>query len=299
MSKRDYYNVLGVSKDATEKDIKKAYKKLAIKYHPDKNPDNATAEANFKEVKEAYEILTDNEKRQQYDQFGHAAFENGGSNGGHGRSQGFGGFEDIFGGGFRQQQGGFGGFEDLFGQGRRAPRPQKGQDREYILNVDLVDTVKGGEQVIELPIDGQSKKISVKIPQGISHGEKIRYAGKGGAGIHGGPAGDILIKIAIRDHPTITREDNDLTYQAKIDICTATLGGEMEVQLFDSRFKLKVPAGTQNGRKFRMKGKGVTNRQGSQTGDLLINITVETPTKLNDDQKALFEQLKTSFNADA
>ncbi|MGR5093937.1 DnaJ C-terminal domain-containing protein [Vibrio maritimus] len=301
MSKRDYYSVLGVSKGASEKDIKKAYKKLAMKYHPDKNPGDTAAEANFKEVKEAYEVLTDTEKRRQYDQFGHAAFEGGGF-GGHG-GHGGGGFEDIFGDAFRQRGGGFGGggfgggfggFEDIFSQARGGhgrARAQKGRDQEFTLTVDFVDAIQGAEKVVELPINGESKKINVKIPAGIKDGEKIRFSGKGGAGINGGPAGDLLLSIATRSHAFLERDGNDLICNTKVDMVTAALGGEAEVNVLDSRFKLKIPAGTQSGRRFKMTGKGVTDRKG-QTGDLLVKIQVETPTNLTDRQRDLLEQFK-------
>mgnify|MGYP001160572293 FL=1 len=297
MSKRDYYSVLGVSKDASEKEIKKAYKKMAMKYHPDKNPDDKSAEANFKEVKQAYEILTDAEKRRQYDQFGHAAFENSGS-GGHGRSQGYGGgFDDIFGNAFRQRGqgfggGGFGGFDDIFSQSRgRQARPQKGQDLEFSVTVDFVDAIQGADKVVELPFSGEQKKINIKIPKGIKEGEKIRFSGKGGPGVNGGPSGNMFVKILIRAHAYLEREENDLICNAEINIATAALGGELEVQALDNRFKLKIPAGTQNGRKFKVKGKGVTSRKG-ETGDLLVKIKVVTPTNLTDKQKELLQQFK-------
>jgi molecular chaperone DnaJ len=301
MSKRDYYNVLGVSKGASEKEIKKAYKRLAMKYHPDKNPDNAAAEANFKEVKEAYEVLTDTEKRRQYDQFGHAAFEGSGGFGGQGRQHGFGGggFEDIFGDAFRHRGqgfgGGFGGFDDMFSQGRgRQSRAQRGQDKEFTLTVDFVDAVQGAEKIVELPINGEQKKINVKIPAGIKDGEKIRFSGKGSAGIHGGPAGDLLLIIATRSHSYLERDDNDLICNTTIDMVTAALGGEVEINVFDSRFKLKIPAGTQNGRKFKVTGKGVTSRKG-ETGDLLVKIVVKTPTNLTPEQTELLEKLRATF----
>ncbi|NOI65728.1 DnaJ C-terminal domain-containing protein [Vibrio sp. 99-8-1] len=300
MSKRDFYSVLGVSKDASEKEIKKAYKKLAMKYHPDKNPGDATAEANFKEVKEAYEVLTDAEKRRQYDQFGHAGFENSGF-GGQGRSQGFGGgFEDIFGDAFRQRgQGfggsGFGGFDDMFSQGRgRQARPQKGQDVEFSVTVDFIDAIQGAEKVVELPINGEQKKINVKIPKGIKDGEKIRFSGKGGPGRNGGPAGSMFIKIVVRTHAYLERDENDLICHTEINVATAALGGQIDVQALDNRFKLKIPAGTQTGRKFKVSGKGVTSRKG-ETGDLLIKIKVVTPTQLSDKQRTLLEQLQETF----
>ena len=298
MSKRDFYEVLGVSRNAEEREIKKAYKRLAMKFHPDKNPEDATAEDKFKEVKEAYEILTNKEKRREYDQYGHAAFESGG--GQHGG----------FGGGFRQQQGhnygggfggggfgggGFGGFEDIFNQGRaRQPRPQKGRDQEFIFTVDFVDAVQGAEKVVELPINGEQKKINVKIPAGIHDGEKIRFTGKGGPGVNGGPAGDLLLVIATRAHAFLTREDNNLIFTDHIDMCTAALGGETEIHVLDSRFKLKIPAGTQSGRKFKITGKGVTSRKGV-TGDLLVSIHVDTPTNLTEEQKALLQQFQATL----
>jgi molecular chaperone DnaJ len=307
MSKRDYYSVLGVSKGASEKDIKKAYKRLAMKYHPDKNPGDTAAEASFKEVKEAYEVLTDTNKRRQYDQFGHAAFEGGGF-GGHGGHGGHGGgFDDIFGDAFRQRGGGFGGggfggggfggFEDIFSQargGRGRPRAEKGQDQEYTLTVDFVDAIQGAEKVVELPINGESKKINVKVPVGIKDGEKIRFSGKGRPGINGGPAGDLLLTIATRSHAFLERDGNDLICLTKVSMVTAALGGEVEVNVLDSRFKLKIPAGTQSGRKFKMTGRGVTSRKG-ETGDLLVKIQVDTPTNLTDKQRELLEQFKATL----
>ncbi len=299
MSKRDYYSVLDVSKDASEKDIKKAYKKLAMKYHPDKNPGDATAEASFKEVKEAYEMLTDSSKRRKYDQYGHAGFENNGFGGGQSRSQGFGGggFEDIFGDAFGQRRQGFGGggFDDVFSQARgRQPRPQKGQDVEFSVTVDFVEAIQGAEKVVELPVNGEQKKINVKIPKGIKEEEKIRFSGKGGPGINGGPAGNMFIKVLIRSHPYLERDENDLICHSEINIATATLGGELEVQALDNRFKLKILAGTQNGRKFKVTGKGVTSRKGD-TGDLLVKIKVVTPTNLTSEQTDLMEQFKATL----
>jgi len=293
VSKRDYYDVLGVQKNSTEKEIKKAYKRLAMKYHPDKNQGDAHAADKFKEIKEAYEILTDADKRGQYDDYGHAAFQNGGG-GGFGGGQGYGGFEDIFGGGFGgggRGRGGFGGgFDDMFSQ-QRQPRPQKGQDRQFNLTVEFAEAINGCEQVIELPVNGVSKKINVKVPAGIEDGEKIRFAGKGESGAYGGPAGDLLIQINIRPHTHLKREGNDLICPVTTNFATAALGGEVEIQTLESRFKLKVPAGTQNGRKFRMKEKGVKSRKGA-TGDLMVVITVATPTNLTEEQKELLIKFK-------
>ena len=292
MSKRDYYEVLGVSRDASKRDIKKAYKRLAMKYHPDKNSGDATSEEKFKEVKEAYETLTDTEKRRQFDDFGHQAPENRGYGGQRGHASG--GFEDIFGGAFGQRGGGFsgGGFDDIFSQARAGrSRPQKGQDQEFTFTIDFVDAVQGAKKTVELPINGEKKKISVNIPAGIKDGEKIRYAGKGNAGVNGGPAGDLLLTISSRPHAFLERDGNNLICNIKVDMVTAALGGESEVKVLDSQFKLKIPAGTQTGRKFKMTGKGITNRKG-ETGDLLIKAQVETPTNLSSKQKELLEQFR-------
>lgn len=305
MSKRDYYEVLGIPKNTSTKDIKKAYKKLAMKYHPDKNPGDKTAEEKFKEIKEAYEILTDDEKRQQYDRFGHAAFQGASGNGQHdgrGHYQS-GGFEDIFGGafgrqgfgGFGRNSGGFGGFDDIFSQARGGrSQPKKGQDHEFNLTVDFVDAVQGTEKVVELPVNGEQKKINVKIPAGIRDGEKIRFSNKGAPGINGGPNGDLLLVINTRAHAFLKREQDNLLCTAHIDMVSAALGGEVEVQVLDSRYKLKVPAGSQSGRKFKMTGKGVKNRKGV-TGDLIVTLHVDTPTNLTDKQKDLLEQFKATL----
>ena len=302
MSKRDYYEILGIPKDTPVKDIKKAYKKLAMKYHPDKNPDDETATEKFKEIKEAYEVLTDKEKRQQYDRFGHAAFGNGYGNHEGQAQYSHEGFEDIFGGAFGrggqgfssfgQGAGGFGGFEDIFGGAHsRSSRPRKGQDHEYTFTVDFIDAIQGAERIVELPIDGKQKKINVKIPAGIKDGEKIRFAGKGEKGVNGGPDGDLLLIINTRPHAYLARENNNLLCTTHVSMIDAALGGEVEVQVFNNRYKLKVPAGTQNGRKMKMSGKGVKSRKGI-TGDLIVTLKIDTPTNLSDKQKDLLHQFQ-------
>ncbi|OEF08675.1 DnaJ C-terminal domain-containing protein [Vibrio genomosp. F10] len=303
MQKKDYYTVLGISREASKKEIKKAYKKLAVKYHPDKNQENINTEERFKEVKEAYEVLSDEEKRKQYDQFGHAAFSN--DNNGHQRPGGnqaqhsTHGFEDVFGGAFRQHSPHsgyeeFGGFDDLFSHARRQQtRPQKGQDLEFVLTVDFADTINGAKKMVELTINGVQKKINVKIPAGIKEGEKIRFAGKGGAGLNGGSLGDILITIKSRPHPSLRRDGDDLHCSVHISMTTAALGGKTDVHVLERRYKLKIPAGTQGGSILKMKGKGVVNRNGN-IGNLLVTIKVDTPTNLTESQKDLLEQFRTA-----
>ncbi|KAE8177638.1 DnaJ C-terminal domain-containing protein [Photobacterium carnosum] len=298
MSKRDFYEVLGVAKTASEKEIKKAYKKLAMKFHPDKNPDDPTAADKFKEVKAAYEILMDKEKRTAYDQFGHNAFENPGMGGGRGGQQGFGqqagygDFEDMFGGAFgdmfsnaRGGQGGFG--------GRHSTRPQKGEDLQYTMEIDLEDAISGASRVIDLPVfEGRTqtnKKLNIKIPAGIEEGGRIRLSGKGHPGINGGPQGDVYIQMNIRPHPRYTREGNNLLCKATTDFVTAALGGKVEVNTLGGAISLKIPEGTQTGRKFRLKEKGVTDRKGN-TGDLIVQLIIETPLNLSDRQKELLNE---------
>ncbi|HIF9441246.1 TPA: DnaJ C-terminal domain-containing protein [Photobacterium damselae] len=299
MSKRDFYEVLGLTKNASEKEIKKAYKKLAMKYHPDKNPDDPSAADKFKEVKEAYEILTDKEKRAAYDQFGHQAFERGGMGGngyeGHQQYGNHADFEDIFGGAFgdmfsKARGGHFGGGGGFGGFGNR---PRKGNDLHYKMEVDFEDAIKGTSRVIDIPTyEGNvqsTKKLNIKIPMGIKDGEQIRLGGKGEPGINGGPAGDILIEITVRPHLRFTRHGNNLHTKVKTDFVTATLGGKVEVQTLDSRFNLTIPAGTQAGRKFKLTGKGVTDRKG-HTGDLIAELVIETPTNLTERQKELLTE---------
>ncbi|MCP4955443.1 DnaJ C-terminal domain-containing protein [Photobacterium aquimaris] len=299
MSKRDFYEVLGVAKTASEKEIKKAYKKLAMKFHPDKNPDDPTAADKFKEVKAAYEILMDKEKRTAYDQFGHNAFENpgmgGGQRGGHhgfGQQGGYSDFEDMFGGAFGDMfsnaRGGRGGFG-----GRHSTRPQKGEDLQYTMEIDLEDAISGASRVIDLPVfEGSTqtnKKLNIKIPAGIEDGGRIRLTGKGHPGINGGSQGDVYIQMNILPHPRYTREGNNLLCKATTDFVTAALGGKVEVNTLGGAISLKIPEGTQNGRKFRLKGKGVTDRKGN-TGDLIVQLVIETPLNLSERQKELLNE---------
>jgi len=348
MSKRDYYEVLGVSRDVSEAELKKAYRRLAMKYHPDRNTDNsADAEAKFKEAKEAYEVLNDANKRAAYDQYGHAGVDP--SMGG--RPGGGAGFEDIFGDVFG----------DIFGGGRRGGGPQahRGSDLQYNLELSLEDAVFGTEVKIHVPTlvscktcsgsgakegttattcttchgagqvrmqqgffavqqtcpqcrgkgkmitdpcpdcHGQGRKqeqktLSVKVPAGVDTGDRIRLAGEGEAGENGAPAGDLYVQMHVKPHDIFTRDDNDLFCEMPITIGTATLGGEIEVPTLDGKLRLKIPAETQTGKLFRMRGKGVKPVRGGVTGDLLCRVNVETPVKLSNKQKELLREFEKS-----
>ncbi|MBT3047392.1 MAG: molecular chaperone DnaJ [gamma proteobacterium symbiont of Ctena orbiculata] len=352
MAKRDYYEVLGVSKNASEADIKKAYRRLAMKYHPDRNTGDAAsnAEEKFKEAKEAYEVLTDAQKRATYDQFGHAGVDP--SMGG-----GFGGgsanFSDIFGDVFG----------DIFGGGRGpggGSRVHRGADLRYNLQLSLEDAVAGTTVKIRVPTlvkcdtcggsgarkgstpktcdtcgghgqvrmqqgffsvqqtcprchgkgtmiedpcpscHGQGrvqehKTLSVKVPPGVDSGDRIRLAGEGEAGESGGPPGDLYVQVAVKPHEIFSREDNHLYCEVPISFAVAALGGELEVPTLDGKVILKIPAGTQTGRLFRMRGKGVKPVRGGPVGDLLCRVLVETPVKLTAEQEELFKRLDESM----
>jgi molecular chaperone DnaJ len=346
MSKRDYYEILGVGKNADEKEIKKSYRRVAMKYHPDRNPDDPKAEDKFKEATEAYDVLMDGEKRSAYDQYGHAGVDPnmGGS--------GFGGgnFSDIFGDVFGDIFGGGGG-----GRGRGGP--QRGSDLRYTLDISLEDAVKGATVEIRVPslsacdtchgsgskkgsspttcgtcggagqvrmqqglfqvqqacptcrgrgktitdpcnsCHGQgrvekTKTLSVKVPPGVDTGDRIRLSGEGEAGPEGGPAGDLFVQMSVKQHPIFERDGKHLYCEVPITFADAALGGELEVPTLDGRVKLKIPAETQTGKLFRLRGKGVKPVRGGSVGDLLCRAVVETPVKLNKKQKALLQELQ-------
>ncbi len=347
MSKRDYYDVLGVPRNASEADIKKAYRRLAMKFHPDRNP-GEEAEQKFKEAKQAYEILTDPKKRSAYDQFGHAGVD---AEAGFGQGPG-GGFGDIFGDVFGDIFGGRGG-------GRRSHR---GADLRYDMVLSLEDAVAGKEVKIRIPtlvechhcggsgarpgtkpracptcngmgqvrmqqgffsiqqtcpqcrgtgtrIDepcvhchGQGrvqeqKTLSVKVPAGVDTGDRIRLAGEGEAGDQGGAPGDLYVQIEVERHPIFTREDNHLFCEVPIGFVTAALGGEMQVPTLDGKVMLKIPPGTQTGKMFRVRGKGVKPVRGGIIGDLICRVLVETPVNLTERQKELLREFDESVVA--
>jgi molecular chaperone DnaJ len=354
MAKRDYYEILGVAKNATEDDLKKAYRKLAMKYHPDRNPDSKDAEEKFKEVKEAYEMLSDPAKRDAYDRFGHAGVDPnaGGFPGGAG--PGFGGFADVFGDIFG----------DIFGGQRGAgggrSNVYRGSDLRYAMEVTLEQAASGYTSEIRVPsweeceacrgsgakpgtkpkvcqsCGGQGavrvqqgffsiqqtcptcrgsgkvipdpctscegvgrvkkhKTLEVKIPAGIDDGMRIRSAGNGEPGINGGPPGDLYVEIRVKEHPVFQRDGDDLHCEVPIGITTAALGGTVQIPTLSGRAEIELPEGTQSGKQFRLRGKGIKGIRSSYPGDLYAHVVVETPVRLNDKQKQLLRELDVSL----
>lgn len=357
--KRDYYDVLGVLKTASDDEIKQAYRKLAKKYHPDLNPGNKEAEEKFKEINEAYEVLSDKDKRSKYDQFGHAAFDPNAGFGG-------GGFSGFSGSGFT---GSFTGFDDIlnsmFGGGfgrsssSRPDAPMGGSDLQYRITISFeeaafgckkeiqyrreefcgacsgtgaaagseaktcptckgtgtvrvqqnsffgmvqstrtCDACGGTGKIIEKPCErckgkGRvmvAKTVTVNIPAGIDDGQTLRLGGKGGMGYNGGPDGDLLVTVSVRNHKQFIREGYDLYLNYTIPMTVAVLGGEVTVPTLSGDVKYKIPEGTQSGTTFRLRGQGIQRLNGSTKGDLLVNCTVEIPKRLTDSQREAFEQ---------
>ncbi len=349
MAKRDYYEVLGVSKSATGDEVKKAYRRLAMKHHPDRNTGDTHAEKKFKEAKEAYEVLSDTDKRAAYDRFGHEGLQARQGGGGF-STEGFGDiFGDVFG--------------DIFGGGRRGgAQVFRGADLGYELKLDLERAVRGDSETIEIPTqvtcetcDGsganegsepskcstcggagqvrmqqgffsiqqtcpackgagsvisnpcdtchgrgrvsKSKKLSVKVPAGVEDGDRIRLSGEGEAGRNGGPPGDLYVEIRVKPHKLFQRDGADLSCEVPLGMATATLGGEVELPTLDGHVVLKIPAGTQSGKLFRLRGKGVSTVRDRRTGDMFARVVVETPINLTDDQVALLRQFDESVAA--
>ncbi|MDN4037262.1 molecular chaperone DnaJ [Massilia sp. YIM B02443] len=350
MAKRDFYEILGVAKGASEDEIKKSYRKLAMKYHPDRNPDNKEAEEKFKEVKEAYEMLTNPEKREAYDRYGHAGVDpNSGMGGGFGG--GAGGFGDAFGDIFGDIFGGGRG-----GRGGGGPQVYRGADLRYNLEITLEQAAHGFDTTIRVPSwdkcdtchgsgakpgtqpvtcttcagHGQvrmqqgffsiqqtcpkchgsgkiipepcaacggagrikrNKTLEVKIPAGIDNGMRIRSSGNGEPGTNGGPPGDLYVEIHIKQHAVFQREGDDLHCEMPISFSKAALGGEIEVPTLTGKVSFTVPEGTQTGKTFRLKGKGIKGVRSGYVGDLFCHVVVETPVKLTDKQKDLLREL--------
>lgn len=283
---KDYYEVLGVKKDASADDIKKAYRKLAMKYHPDKNPDDKNAEEKFKEISEAYAVLSDAEKRKEYDAYGSEGFSRKFS-----EEDIFRGFDinDLF------REFGFGGGSSTFnfgGGGRYQPQPHRGNDYEYDLSISVAEAYNGIKRELNLNLGSSVKKVSVNIPAGIDEGQKLRLKGEGGPGAHGGPNGDLFVKIRIASSSKFYLEGRDIVTAQEIKLTEALLGTSIHVtDAAGKKLDLKVPAGTKHGTKLRLKGKGLPALKKFVGGDLLVKINVAMPKKLSDEQIDLINNL--------
>lgn len=313
MSNKDYYKILGVNKNASAEEIKKAYKKLAFKHHPDKNPGDTKAEEMFKDVSEAYAVLSDKDKKAQYDRFGSAGFHKRYSQEDIFRGSNLGdifgemGFnpDDIFsffnlgrsGGGFRSPhaRGGAGGFrvEDIFGGGgfTQQGRPQTGQDLMLELSVDFMEAAKGCEKQIEYMYGGNKKSLKVKIPPGIEPGQKLRLQGKGGNAGPGSTPGDLFIKVNVQPDPVFKRDGSDIIVDKEIKLSEAVLGTTIDVPTLNGTKKMKVPAGVQNNTRMRLKGEGMPVFGKSGKGDEYVRIAVSIPKNLTSEQKKTFQSL--------
>ncbi|MBQ6393929.1 DnaJ domain-containing protein [Candidatus Saccharibacteria bacterium] len=292
MTKRDYYEVLGVGKNASDDEIKKAYRKLAIKYHPDKNPGDKEAEAKFKEISEAHEVLSDKQKRARYDQFGHAGVNGGAAGGGNPFGAGGNPFGNFNGQEFHFDFGG-GGLDDIlgamfgFGGGPRGPR--RGADYRTSLTVTFEEAIFGTSRKIN--VNGQ--EIKLKVPAGIDDGQSIRLSGRGGdAPEKSGEKGDLYVQIHVKPHKHLTREGIIILSEEKISMVDAALGTEIEVETVDGPITMKVPAGTQSNTPFKLSGHGVPFRADGDRGPHIVTIIVETPKNLSKKQKELLEEFR-------
>ena len=293
MATTDYYKTLGIEKGASADEIKKAFRKLAVKYHPDRNPNDKGAEDKFKEINEAYAVLSDPQKKEQYDTYGSSGFHQQYSQedifrnfdfGGTFKDMGMGGGEDIFsrlfGGGF--SRGGRGGFRS---------GPQKGTDLEMETDISFRDAAQGAEKQVAFRRNGRREELKVKIPAGVDNGSKIRIAGKGGQGEGGGAQGDLYLIIRVLPDPVFTRDGGDLIVDRKIPFSAACLGTSLDVPTLEGDKRIKVAAGIQPGTKIRLKGCGLKPLGSNYKGDLYVKISVHVPEDLNGEQKKLVEEL--------
>lgn len=301
MAAKDYYKVLGVEKTTPEAEIKKAYKKLAFKYHPDKNPDDSKAEERFKEISEAYAVLSDKNKRAKYDQFGSSGFQQrysqedifkGANLNDIFSEMGFGGggggdiFGQMFGGGGRRQSSSR--MDDLFGGGGQAMR---GQDLSLELTIDFMDAFNGCEKSVDYVHGNKKQGVKVKVPAGISSGQKLRLTGKGAPGPRGSQAGDMFFTIKVADHSVFKRDGNDVIIEQEIKISDAVFGTSLEILTPHGNRKVKIPAGIQSGTKLRLKGLGMPHIGKKAAGHAYVRVALSIPKKLSDAQKKLFKQL--------
>lgn len=306
----EYYKILGVAKTASADEIKKAYRKLALKYHPDKNPDSKEAEAKFKEINEAYAVLSDEKKRKEYDMYGAAGFQQRYS-----QEDIFRNFDlnDIFkqfgfnmgsGGGrstFRFSSGGGGNPFDFFSQGgggcggggcRSRPQPEKGQDQTYELSVSLDEVLHGAEKNISLRRNGSTENVSVKVPKGIESGKRLRLGGKGAPSPNGGPPGDLYLKVTVQPDAQFTRDGDNLLLEKQILFSEACLGTTVEIRTLDGKnLKIKVPVGMQPDAKLRIKGQGLPSGPIGERGDLYVKIIAQVPKQLTEEQERLINEL--------
>ncbi|MDR0427334.1 MAG: J domain-containing protein [Dysgonamonadaceae bacterium] len=297
----DYYKILGVSKTASQDEIKKAYKKLARKYHPDLNPNDNSAHVKFQEINEANEVLGDSEKRKKYDEYGEnwkhaeqyeqAKQQSGEYGGGNHSYRDFSGGFSHFDGGNAEGFSDF--FENLFGNAGRSGRNRtsayKGQDFHGEVHLNLRDAAKTHKQTIEV----NGKKLRITVPAGIANEQQIKLKGQGGPGLNGAPSGDLYLTFIIQPDPIFKRNGNDLHINVSLDLYTAVLGGELSVDTFDGRVKMKVKEGTQPGSKARLKGKGFPiYKKDGQFGDLIVTYDVQLPSQLTDRQRELFLELQ-------
>ena len=312
MEFKDYYKTLGVSRKATDKEIKAAYRKLARKFHPDMNPNNKQAEARFKEINEANEVLSDPEKRQRYDQLGadwNSFRPPPGSGAGTGGAwpggfrvhtqttgeEGFQGFSDFFrtffgGGGFGAGEGGS--VEDLFGRARGGAQAPA-TDLEHGIDLSLEDVLRGTKRTIEVSgVGARNRRVDVKIPAGVRDNSRVRVAGEG-SGVEGGARGDLYLRVRILPHPLFERKGDDLQVAVRVPLTTAVLGGEAQVPTLDGPIGIKVPPGSPAGRVFRLRGHGLPRLEvGGGRGDVLATLAVDLPKAASDRERELFEELK-------